>query len=102
MQDLNFYLKELRLLKDSPNIEQLLRELENKEDKQDTVRSLVTEVLAQFGNIVKIKNWSHGQRRLASQSVFSDCHSIFNKPIFLIRALRNFYVVSGSVVQKTF
>lgn len=61
MQDLNFYLKELRLLKDSPNIEHLLRELENKEDKQETVRSIVTEVLAsicQYRQNKKLVTWT--------------------------------------------
>ena len=61
MQDLNFYLKDLRLLKDSPNIEQLLRELENKEDKQETVRSIVTEVLAsiwQYRQDKKLVTWT--------------------------------------------
>ncbi len=29
MEDLNYYLKELRLLKDSPNLEQLLLKMEN-------------------------------------------------------------------------
>lgn len=46
MEDLNYYLKELRLLKDSPNLEQLLLKMENEETQNMTVRAIVTEALA--------------------------------------------------------
>lgn len=46
MEELNYYLKELRLLKDSPNLEQLLLKMENEENSNMTARAIVTEVLA--------------------------------------------------------
>ncbi len=46
MEGLNYYLTELRLLKDSPNLEQLLLKMENEERENMTVRTIVTEALA--------------------------------------------------------
>lgn len=46
MEDLNYCLKELRLLKDSQNLEQLLLRMENEENSNMTVKAIVTEALA--------------------------------------------------------
>lgn len=102
MEDLNYYLKELRLLKDSPNLEQLLLKMENEENSNRTVRAIVTEALASIWQYRRDKKRSHGQPRLAFQNVFFKHRFNYNKPIFLKRAQRNFYVVIGSADQKTY
>lgn len=61
MEDLNYYLKELRLLKDSPNLEQLLLKMENEESSNMTARAIVTEVLAsiwQYRRDKKMITWT--------------------------------------------
>ena len=61
MEELNYYLKELRLLKDSPNLEQLLLKMENEENSNMTARAIVTEVLAsiwQYRQDKKMITWT--------------------------------------------
>ena len=59
MEDLNYYLKELRLLKDSPNLEQLLLKMENEENSNWTVRAIVTEALASIWQYRRDKKNDH-------------------------------------------
>lgn len=61
MQDLNYYLKELRLLKDAPNVDALLLSLENEDHQVKSARAIVTQVLEaiwQFRMDKKMTTWT--------------------------------------------